>query len=72
MAADSRLGLVGELVAASDRDLAVYRATDSDDPNRLNAGRSALHGLESAIQRLMEVRAGLLRELGGEQPEANR
>jgi hypothetical protein len=64
---------VGELVAASDRDLAVYRGTaDSDDPNRLNAGRSALHGLESAIQRLMEVRATLLRELGGEQREAER
>lgn len=65
MAADPIVGVVLDLINALDRDLAGYRTAGIEEPNRLLAGRAALHDAEYAIQRLMELRATLLRELGG-------
>lgn len=65
MAADETIGAVQDLLSAADTDLAGYRSAAPEASGRLLAGRGALHGIEAAIARLMELRANLLAELIG-------
>jgi hypothetical protein len=65
MASDPTLRAVHELLDAADVDLAGYRGAGIEQPMRLLAGKAALHGIEYAIGKLLELRATLLSELIG-------
>jgi len=65
MASDPIIDAVLTLLGAVDIDLSGYRSAAPEAAARRLAGLGALHGTETSIARLLELRAALLEELGG-------